>query len=125
MFLLEQPPFLASTSVGCFAFFGAINLCLYAQSCPSRRGALAADSATPRSLPVIYFFYPETAGRSLEEIDIIFARGYVEKVSYVKMAKIMPRLSGGEIEAEWRRLGLSDEERPTTGDGAEGFNSVP
>ncbi|TKA50153.1 hypothetical protein B0A53_06428 [Rhodotorula sp. CCFEE 5036] len=45
------------------------------------------------SLPVIYFFYPETAGRSLEEIDIIFARGYVEKVSYVKMAKIMPLLS--------------------------------
>jgi hypothetical protein len=56
-----------------------------------------------RSLPVIYFFYPETAGRSLEEIDIIFARGYVEKVSYVKMAKIMPLLSGAEIEGEWRR----------------------
>lgn len=78
------------------------------------------------SLPVIYFFYPETAGRSLEEIDIIFARGYVEKVSYVKMAKIMPRLSGAEIESEWRRLGLAeDEERPASGYGAEGFNSVP
>ena len=75
---------------------GEIILCLYASSCSSRRGALAADSATPRSLPVIYFFYPETAGRSLEEIDIIFARGYVEKVSYVKMAKIMPRPSGAE-----------------------------
>ncbi|GAA5961564.1 hypothetical protein JCM8115_006720 [Rhodotorula mucilaginosa] len=102
--VMFTPPFLASTSVGCFAFFGAVNLCF---------------------LPVIYFFYPETAGRSLEEIDIIFARGYVEKVSYVKMAKIMPRLSGAEIEGEWRRLGLSDEERPSAGDGAEGFNSVP
>ncbi|GAA5862734.1 hypothetical protein JCM3774_001900 [Rhodotorula dairenensis] len=103
--VMFTPPFLNSTSVGCFAFFGAVNLCF---------------------LPVIYFFYPETAGRSLEEIDIIFARGYVEKVSYVKMAKIMPRLSGAEIESEWRRLGLGeDEERPTDGYGAEGFNSVP
>jgi len=41
------PPFLASTAVGCFAFFGAINLCF---------------------LPVIYFYYIETAGRSLEEV---------------------------------------------------------
>lgn len=28
-------------------------------------------------LPVIYFYYPETKQRSLEEIDIIFARGFV------------------------------------------------
>ncbi|KPV71895.1 uncharacterized protein RHOBADRAFT_47346 [Rhodotorula graminis WP1] len=34
------------------------------------------------------------------------------KVWYVKMAKEMPRLSGAEIEGEWRRLGLSDEDRP-------------
>ncbi|GJN91333.1 hypothetical protein Rhopal_004354-T1 [Rhodotorula paludigena] len=65
-------------------------------------------------LPVIRFFYLETSGRSLEEIDIIFARGYVEGVSYVKMAKEMPRLSGQEIEAEWQRLGLSDEARPAS-----------
>lgn len=46
--------------------------------------------------------------------DIIFARGFVEGVSYVKMAKEMPRLSGQEIEAEWQRLGLSDEARPAS-----------
>ncbi|GAA5911955.1 sugar porter family MFS transporter [Sporobolomyces salmoneus] len=85
--VMFTPPFLAKTAIGTFAFFGAINLCF---------------------LPVIYFFYPETAGRSLEEIDVIFARGYVEKVSYVKMAKEMPRLSGAEIAAEWARLGLED-----------------
>jgi len=28
------------------------------------------------------------------------------------MAKEMPPLTGAEIEAEWRRLGLSDEDRP-------------
>lgn len=55
--------------------------------------------------------YPETAGRSLEEIDVIFAKGYVEKVSYVKMAHQMPRLGHAEIEEEWRRLGLADEEQ--------------
>ncbi|GAA5846661.1 hypothetical protein JCM9279_003399 [Rhodotorula babjevae] len=87
--VMFTPPFLASSAVGCFAFFGAINLCF---------------------LPVIHFYYIETAGRSLEEIDCIFARGYVEKVWYVKMAKEMPRLSGAEIEAEWKRLGLADEE---------------
>ncbi|GAA6041931.1 hypothetical protein JCM8097_000229 [Rhodosporidiobolus ruineniae] len=86
--VMFTPPFLNSSAVGCFAFFGAINLCF---------------------LPVIYLFYPETAGRSLEEIDIIFARGYVEKVSYVRMAAEMPRLSGAEIEAEWQRLGLEEE----------------
>jgi hypothetical protein len=32
----------------------------------------------------IWFFYPETSGRSLEEIDLIFAKGYVEKISYVR-----------------------------------------
>ncbi|GAA6054800.1 hypothetical protein JCM3770_007441 [Rhodotorula araucariae] len=95
--VMFTPPFLASTAVGCFAFFGAINLCF---------------------LPVIHFYYIETAGRSLEEIDVIFARGYVEGVSYVKMSKEMPRLSGAEIEAEWQRLGLSDEERPQSAMGS-------
>jgi hypothetical protein len=37
-------------------------------------------------LPIIWFFYPETAKRSLEEIDIIFAKGYTENISYVKAA---------------------------------------
>ncbi|GAA6018751.1 hypothetical protein JCM10207_005566 [Rhodosporidiobolus poonsookiae] len=91
--VMFTPVFLSTSAVGCFAFFGAINLLF---------------------LPVIKYFYLETSGRSLEEIDIIFARGYVEGVSYVKMAKEMPRLSGHEIEAEWRRLGLSDEERPAS-----------
>lgn len=85
--VMFTPPFLAKTAIGTFAFFGAVNLCF---------------------LPAIYFFYPETAGRSLEEIDIIFARGYVEKVSYVKMAKEMPPLTSSEIAAEWARLGLED-----------------
>jgi hypothetical protein len=51
-------------------------------------------------IPIIWFFYPETANRSLEEIDLIFAKGYVENISYVKAAKELPKLTDDEIEAK-------------------------
>lgn len=41
---------------GTYLFFAVVNACF---------------------LPIIYFLYPETANRSLEEIDIIFAKGFV------------------------------------------------
>ncbi|KAJ2982656.1 hypothetical protein NUW58_g6397 [Xylaria curta] len=59
-------------------------------------------------IPVIYFFYPETARRSLEEIDIIFAKGYVEKISYIKAAEELPLLTDEEVEQEALRYGLID-----------------
>lgn len=59
-------------------------------------------------LPVIWFFYPETANRSLEEIDIIFAKGSVENMSYVRAAEEMPFLSDEEVEREALRYGLID-----------------
>lgn len=59
-------------------------------------------------LPIIYFFYPETANRSLEEIDIIFAKGSVENMSYVKAAKELPFLTDEEVEREALRFGLID-----------------
>lgn len=59
-------------------------------------------------LPVIWFFYPETAHRSLEEIDIIFAKGSVENMSYVKAAAELPFLSDAEVESEALRYGLID-----------------
>ncbi|KAI1426061.1 general substrate transporter [Xylaria sp. FL1777] len=59
-------------------------------------------------LPVIYFFYPETARRSLEEIDIIFAKGNVENISYVKAAKDLPLLTDEEVEQEALKYGLLD-----------------
>jgi hypothetical protein len=42
-----------------FLFFGIINLTF---------------------LPFIYAFYPETKGRSLEEIDVVFAKAYANNV---------------------------------------------
>ncbi|ORY56303.1 general substrate transporter [Pseudomassariella vexata] len=62
--------------------------------------------------PVIYFFYPETAGRSLEEIDIIFAKGHDEGISYVRASKELPKLDETEVneKANDIKMNQSDEE---------------
>ena len=58
---------------GTYLFFGAMNASF---------------------LPIIYFFYPETKMRSLEEIDFIFAKGFTEQKSYVRAAKELPMMAG-------------------------------
>ena len=62
--------------------------------------------------PFIYFMYPETSGRSLEEIDLIFAKGYLENTSYVTAAKNLPFMDESEIQRYNREYGMdsSDEE---------------
>ncbi len=75
-------------------------------------------------VPLIYFAYPETKRRSLEEIDLIFAKGWMDGKkeegereekgkslwwrgdAYVRAAREMPFLSDEEVEAEARRRGL-------------------
>ncbi|KAK6464621.1 general substrate transporter [Scheffersomyces coipomensis] len=59
-------------------------------------------------VPIIFFFYPETAGRSLEEIDIIFAKSYIDKRLPYRVAATMPKLSLQDIEDEGNALGLYD-----------------
>ncbi|SCZ94792.1 BZ3500_MvSof-1268-A1-R1_Chr12-1g03661 [Microbotryum saponariae] len=86
--VMWTPPMLTAINWGTFLFFGVLNVLF---------------------IPFIWVFYPETAGRTLEEIDCIFARAYVEKQSYVKVAAEMPKLTDAEIENEWRRLGLTGE----------------
>lgn len=66
-------------------------------------------------VPVIWFFYPETSGRSLEEIDLIFAKGHCDNISYVAAAKELPKLSDEEIEEVAAQYGLgTDEETRAT-----------
>lgn len=67
-------------------------------------------------LPIIYFFYPETSGRSLEEIDLIFAKGHLENMSYVRAAKELPHMDEHEIAQAVREYDIrsSDEEAPSS-----------
>ncbi|KAH7134584.1 general substrate transporter [Dactylonectria estremocensis] len=87
LIVMVVPDMIDKISWGTYLFFACTNACFF---------------------PIIYFFYPETANRSLEEIDIIFAKGFVENISYVKAAKNLPFLSQAEVEAEAVRLGLVD-----------------
>ncbi|KAA8650266.1 hypothetical protein EYZ11_006095 [Aspergillus tanneri] len=77
--VMWTPPMISSIKWGTYLFFACLNAIF---------------------LPIVYFFYPETANRSLEEIDIIFAKGYTENISYVTAAKQLPKLSDEEIEAK-------------------------
>ena len=73
---------------GTYLFFAIVNACF---------------------LPIIYFTYPETARRSLEEIDIVFAKGYCENISYVRAAKELEFLTDEGIDAKARDYGLVEE----------------
>ena len=73
---------------GTYLFFALVNACF---------------------IPVIYFLYPETKQRSLEEIDIIFAKGYAENISYVRAAKELPFLGDEEVEDMALKYGLITE----------------
>lgn len=78
---------IANIGWGTYLFFAVMNACF---------------------LPFIWFFYPETANRSLEEIDILFAKGHVENMSYVRAGAEMPFLTDAEVETEALRYGLID-----------------
>ncbi|THZ72323.1 general substrate transporter [Aureobasidium pullulans] len=89
--VMITPVLIDSISWGTYLFFAILNALFF---------------------PVIYCFYPETSGRSLEEIDLIFAKGYLEKMSYVTAAKELPKLDAAEIDAKAREYGFqsSDDE---------------
>ena len=57
-------------------------------------------------IPVVYLFCPETAGRSLEDMDIIFAVAYHEGISPVKVAQRTNLPVAGSPEAD-AILGIS------------------
>ncbi|KAI5481366.1 putative MFS monosaccharide transporter [Pseudohyphozyma bogoriensis] len=79
------PPMLDSLKWGTFLFFAVINAI---------------------SIPMIWFFYVETAGRTLEEVDLIFAKGFAGKESYVHVSTTMPRYDDKAVQIESERLHL-------------------
>lgn len=100
--VMFTPVFIQYKDWACYLFFALIN-CAW--------------------LPIAFFFYPETAGRSLEEIDIIFAVAHDEgKLPFI-VAHSMPHLTNEEVRAEAKRLGLSLDDTPYDENTSEG--SVP
>lgn len=85
--VMFTPIFINRSDWGCYLFFACVNFLW---------------------VPVIFFFYPETAGRSLEEIDIIFAKAHVDGSQPWRVAATMPKLSLTEIEEHGTQLGLYD-----------------
>lgn len=91
------PVLVSQIGWGTYLFFGALNAIF---------------------IPFIYLFYPETAGRSLEEIDLIFAKGYTEKISYVKAAQDLPALDEHAIAQYAREHGYLDGDEESTPEGS-------
>jgi len=69
--------------------------------------------------PIIYWLYPETSGRSLEEIDLIFAKGFLENKSYVLAAKELPVMDDSEISRYNREYGMDETSDEETGSGGD------
>ncbi|KAE8154826.1 general substrate transporter [Aspergillus avenaceus] len=63
-------------------------------------------------VPFAWFFYCETAGRDLEEIDIIFAKAHVEKKWAYQVANELPKLSVDQIAQMSAELGLDSPHQP-------------
>lgn len=87
MIVMVTPIMIDNIGWGTYVFFAAMNFSF---------------------IPFIYFFYPETKKRSLEEIDLIFAKGYLEKMSYVRASKELPFLTDREVEEMGRQYGFGE-----------------
>ncbi|CAN9079931.1 unnamed protein product [Alternaria alternata] len=86
-----------------------------------RRMMLGASSQLMQQIggcnAVIYYFLSSSKTQSalrmissLEEIDLIFAKGFVENMSYVKVAKELPFLDPVGIEQMQREYGFFDDD---------------
>jgi hypothetical protein len=91
LIVMVTPIMIRDIKWGTYLFFGIINACF---------------------IPIIYVFYPETSGRSLEEIDLIFAKGYLEKMTYVRAAKELPHLTDEEVERVAIQYGFGGPDQP-------------
>lgn len=70
-------------------------------------------------MPCVYFFYPETAYRSLEEMDNIFAK--TESIfTVVKIAKKEPHRFGknGELLINYEETDMAQRRRSSTAAGS-------
>ncbi|KAA8646852.1 sugar porter family MFS transporter [Aspergillus tanneri] len=65
-------------------------------------------------IPCVFFFFPETKGRTLEELDVVFASANAQGISPVKQSLEMPKLVGQELDRELaRHFGVGSDEETT------------
>lgn len=83
--VMFTPVFSDTSPWGIYLFFALINLL---------------------SVPFAYFFYPETSGRELEEIDLIFAKAHIEGKWPFQVAQEMPKLHKDQIIETSIQLGM-------------------
>ncbi|KAJ5125123.1 sugar transporter STL1 [Penicillium atrosanguineum] len=83
--VMFTPVFSSTSGWGIYLFFALVNFI---------------------GIPFAWFFYPETAGRDLEEIDIIFAKAHIEKKWPYQIANQMPKLTVEQISQMQTELGL-------------------
>jgi len=95
MVVMVVPLMITSIGWGTYLFFAATNACF---------------------VPIIYFFYPETKQRSLEEIDLIFAKGFTDNINYVKLSKEMEYLDARGVEEMTKKYNVTEEKQFTSGD---------
>ncbi|KAL5349916.1 hypothetical protein ACLOAV_004950 [Pseudogymnoascus australis] len=98
LIVMVTPIMITNISYGTYIFFAAMNACF---------------------IPIIYFLYPETKKRSLEEIDLIFAKGFSENISYVRASKELPYLTDAEVENIARSYGFAGDEEEGGATGVE------
>jgi hypothetical protein len=82
LIVMITPPAFANLQYNTYTMFAVFNACL---------------------IPSVYFFFPEPKGRSLEELDVIFASAHHEGINPVKQAKDMPKLTGRELDVQIAR----------------------
>ena len=84
--VMFTPVFASQSSWGLYLFFALVNFI---------------------AIPFAYFFYVETAGRDLEEVDVIFAKAHVEKKWPFQVANELPKLTVEQISQMQTDLGLT------------------
>lgn len=69
-------------------------------------------------LPIIYLYYPETTGRTLEELDILFAHAHLTKRRPTVIAKEMPMLTEHQVDVMAARYDINGNNEDPEGFGA-------
>jgi sugar porter (SP) family MFS transporter len=88
--VMFTPVFSSTSGWGMYLFFALINFI---------------------GVPWAWFFYPETAGRELEEVDIIFAKAHNEGKWAYQVAAKMPKLNNEEIARVSAEVGVTSPDK--------------